>query len=149
MNSGGNEPNKTEPPSKASFDPLLSLGAPNSAVPSQPQIQQPMAMNPQMAMVMQQQQQQILMMQAQMQQMQMGGGVGVPQQQQQRFMMMQQQQRQGSTGSMGVNRSNVMGAMGGHGVATSFAFMDDPNKAKQDASNKKFDFVQDAMKGAK
>jgi hypothetical protein len=151
MNSGGSEPNKPEPPSKASFDPLLSLGAPNSAVPSQPQIPQPMAMNPQMAMVMQQQQQQILMMQAQMQQMHMGGGagVGVPQQQQQRFMMMQQQQRQGSTGSMGGNRSNVMGAMGGHGVATSFAFMDDPNKAKQDASNKKFDFVQYAMKGAK
>ena len=42
-----------------------------------------------------------------------------------------------------------MGATTGSGVATSFAFMDDPTKVKQDASNKKFDFVQDAMKDAK
>ena len=144
MNSGSSEPNKA--PSKASFDPLLNMGASNSSAPSQPQ--QAMAMTPQMAMVMQQQQQQILMMQAQMQQMQMGGGgqQQQQQQQQQRFMMMQQ--RQSSTGSIG-GKTNVMGAMGGHGVATSFAFMDDPTTVVRDASNKKFDFVQDAMKGAK
>jgi triacylglycerol esterase/lipase EstA (alpha/beta hydrolase family) len=103
------------------------------------QHQQPMTMTPQMSMVMQQQQQQIMMMKAQMQQMQMTNGG------QQRFSM---QQRQGSSGAVVGNR-NVMGAMGGHGVATSFAFMEDPTTAKKDASNKKFDFVQDAMKSAK
>ena len=42
-----------------------------------------------------------------------------------------------------------MGAMNGHGINISFAFMEDPTQARRDASNKKFDFVQDAMKGAK
>lgn len=123
-------------PAAASFDPLLSLGSAGSTTSAKPQGMPQMAMTPQMAMVMQQQQQQIMMMQAQMQQMQMAGGNNA-----QRFPV---QQRQASNGSMG-----VMGGMGGHGVATSFAFMEDPNKAKKDASNKKFDFVQDAMKSAK
>jgi hypothetical protein len=123
-------------PTAASFDPLLSLGPAGSTTSAKPQGMPQMAMTPQMAMVMQQQQQQIMMMQAQMQQMQMAGGNNA-----QRFPV---QQRQASNGSMG-----VMGGMGGHGVATSFAFMDDPNKAKKDASNKKFDFIQDAMKSAK
>jgi len=121
---------------KSSFDPLLSLES-STGVPSSQQ--NPMTMTPQMAMVMQQQQQQIMMMQAQMQQMKMGNGG------QQMFAM---QQRQSSSGSIGVNR-NVMGATGGHGVATSFAFMEDPTAAKKETSNKKFDFVQDAMKSAK
>lgn len=124
MNSG-TEVKKIASP-KQSFDPLLSMGT----------SQQPM-MTPQMAMVMQQQQQQILMMQAQMQQMQMGNGNNG-----QRFAM--PQQRQGSTGN-----PNVMGGMGGSGVSTSFAFFEDPNTARKEASNKKFDFVLDAMKSAK
>jgi len=97
-------------------------------------------MTPQMAMVTQQQQEQIMMMQTQqMQQIQMPNGG------QQRFSM---QQRQGSSGAVVGNRS-VMGAMGRHGVATSFAFTEDPTEAKKGASNKKFDFVQDAMKSDK
>lgn len=132
---------KTSDTKQSTFDPLLNSDASHSLPSKLQQPQQPMVMTPQMAMFMQQQQQQFLMMQAQMQKMQMsnaGGG-------QQYYMM---QQRQGSTGSLMGNPS-VMGAMGGHGVATSFAFMEDPNKAKREASNKKFDFVQDAMKSAK
>ncbi len=119
----------------------------------QPQIKT--GLNPQMAAVVQQQQQQIMMMQAQMQQMQMASTA--------RFMMMQQQQQPGQmpnisngNASMGANpmmggsmKQNVMGAHNGSGVVTSFAFMEDPNKAKKDATNKKFEFVQDAMKGAR
>jgi hypothetical protein len=127
---------KTTDTTKASFDPLLNADSSTSA---HSKMQQPMVMTPQMAMFMQQQQQQFLMMQAQMQKMQMSNPG------QQYFMM---QQRQGSASSLQGNPS-VMGAMGGHGVATSFAFMEDPSKAKREASNKKFDFVQDAMKSAK
>ena len=114
------------------------------------QQQQPGMMNPQMAAVMQQQQQQIMMMQAQMQQMQMTGNS--------RFMMMQQNRMQNSAASTfaptsGMTASNkqnnIMGANNGSGVATSFAFFEDPNKARREASNKKFEFVQDAMKGAR
>lgn len=102
--------------------------------------------NSNMAAVVQQQQQQIMMMQKQMQQMQMTGNT--------RFMMMQQAQMQSSSGSLGNGtgmpvKQNIMGANNGSGVATSFAFMEDPNKAKKEATNKKFDFVQDAMKGAR
>lgn len=103
-------------------------------------------MDANMAAIVKQQQQQILMMQAQMQQMQMGGSAR---------MMMQQNRMQNSSGSVGQSmpgmpmRQNVMGAINGSGVATSFAFMEDPNKARRDASNKKFEFVQDAMKGAR
>lgn len=106
-------------------------------------------MNPNMAAVVQQQQQQIMMMQAQMQQMQMSGNA--------RYMMMQQQQRMNSSNSVGATstmggipmKHNIMGASNGSGVATSFAFMEDPSKARREATNKKFEFVQDAMKGAK
>jgi len=35
------------------------------------------------------------------------------------------------------------------GVATSFAFLNDPARLQKEASNRKFDFVQDAMKSAK
>jgi len=35
------------------------------------------------------------------------------------------------------------------GAATSFAFLDNPAKLQKEASNMKFDFVQDAMKSAK
>lgn len=142
---GGNESSmkaetsKTVDTTKSAFDPLLN-GEKSVAMPMKQQQQQhPMVMTPQMAMIMQQQQQQIMMMQAQMQKMQMSNP-GQPY-----FMM---QQRQGSNSSLMGNPS-VMGAMGGHGVATSFAFMEDPTKAKREASNKKFDFVQDAMKSAK
>lgn len=106
-------------------------------------------LNPQMAAVVQQQQQQILMMQAQMQQMQMANSSS-------RFMMMQQQGQMPSNTSVGANpmmggqmKQNIMGAHNGSGVATSFAFMEDPNKVRKEATNKKFDFVQDAMKGAR
>lgn len=107
-------------------------------------------LNPQMAAVVQQQQQQILMMQAQMQQMQMTNSSSS------RFMMMQQQGQVPSNTSIGAKpmmsgqmKQNVMGAHNGSGVATSFAFMEDPNKVRKEATNKKFDFVQDAMKGAR
>ena len=107
-------------------------------------------LNPQMAAVVQQQQQQILMMQAQMQQMQMANSSSA------RFMMMQQQGQMPSNTSIGAKpmmsgqmKQNVMGAHNGSGVATSFAFMEDPNKVRKEATNKKFDFVQDAMKGAR
>jgi len=151
------ETKKTPTPSKDSFDPLLSLGSTSNSNPNskmQQQTQQPLlagGLTPQMAAVMQQQQQQILMMQAQMQQMQMTGQSG-------RMMMMQQARMQTSAGSVGVSgnvgtgmpmRHNIMGATNGSGVATSFAFMEDPNKARRDESNKKFEFVQDAMKGAR
>jgi len=150
-------------PDKATFDPLLSSPAvrnldPNTMMSMQQMQQQgglgaisPTQMNPQMAAAYQQQ---ILMMQMQMQQMQMGG-------QAQQFMMMQQQQQQQSSGSLGgggkggssINimpgGNKIMGATTGSGVATSFAFMDDPTKVKRDTSNKKFDFVMDAMKDAK
>ena len=109
------------------------------------------AMNPNMAVVVQQQQQQIMMMQAQMQQMQMSGNT--------RYMMMQQQKLMNSSNSAGAAptmvgggvpmKHSIMGASNGSGVATSFAFMEDPSKARRDATNKKFEFVQDAMKGAK
>jgi len=148
-------------PDKATFDPLLSNPAarnldPNTMMSMQQMQQQgglgaisPAQMNPQMAAAYQQQ---ILMMQMQMQQMQMGG-------QAQQFMMMQQQQQSsGSLGGGGKGGSSInimpggnkiMGATTGSGVATSFAFMDDPTKVKRDTSNKKFDFVMDAMKDAK
>jgi hypothetical protein len=126
------------------FDPLLSLG---TSVPTNrmQQSQTPINnSNPNMAAVVQQQQHQILMMQAQMQQMQMSGSS--------RFMMTQQGTAPGSSNSIGISpnmKQSVMGANNGSGVATSFAFMEDPNKARREASNKKFAFVQDAMKGAK
>jgi len=149
-------------PNKDTFDPLLNSSDTrnldsNTMMNLQAQVQQqmggginPAQMNPQMAAAYQQQ---ILMMQMQMQQMQM--------QQPQQFMMMQQQQQQG-TGPLGgggakggssINimpgGNKIMGATTGSGVATSFAFMDDPTKVKRDTSNKKFDFVMDAMKDAK
>lgn len=139
---------QSQPASKESFDPLMGLGS-NEPI-NKMQQQQPGMMNPQMAAVMQQQQQQIMMMQAQMQQMQMTGNS--------RFMMMQQNRMQNSAASTfaptsGMTASNkqnnIMGANNGSGVATSFAFFEDPNKARREASNKKFEFVQDAMKGAR
>jgi len=138
---------QSQPAAKESFDPLLGLDSTNAVPVNKMQQQQPSIMNPQMAAVMQQQQQQIMMMQAQMQQMQMAGNT--------RFMMMQQNQMQNSSGSafgtgmVAPNRQNIMGANNGSGVATSFAFFEDPNKARREASNKKFEFVQDAMKGAR
>ena len=151
--SGEGETQKTQSntaPAKDTFDPLFGLSTPEAESSVQPQTQT--GLNPQMAAVVQQQQQQIMMMQAQMQQMQMANSNN-------RYMMMQQQQIS-TTGngnaSFGTNpmmigqmKQNVMGAHNGSGVATSFAFMEDPNKVKKDATNKKFDFVQDAMKGAR
>lgn len=151
LNTGANDSTGTSEPKqiesaqtpKQSFDPLLSMAAPSSTMAAQPA---PMAMSAQMAAVMQQQQQQIRMMQAQMQQMQMGGTGGNPGVGGQFYgahvggVMGAQQQ---------TPRMAVMGGMGGSGVATSFAFMEDPNKVKREASNKKFDFVQDAMKSAR
>ncbi len=131
---------------KASFDPLLMSGDSSTPVNKMQQYQIQGGMNSNMAALMQQQQQQIMMMQAQMQQMKMTGNPAL--------MMMQQNRMPSIPGSAGNNmmmpmRQNVMGASNGSGVATSFAFMEDPNKAKREASNKKFEFVQDAMKGAK
>jgi len=146
------DPSAPNSPSKATFDPLLSPETrnvdPNSMMNMQQQMQMPAQMNPQMAAAYQQQ---ILMMQMQMQQMQMAPA---------QFMMMQQAVKQQNSGGITKMPSSsminvmpggnkVMGATTGSGVATSFAFMDDPTKVKQDASNKKFDFVQDAMKDAK
>jgi len=138
-------------PPKPSFDPLLSMGmgAPSSTNTANVNVGHPnsMAMNAQMAALMQQQQQQIMMMQAQMQQMRMGatgtGPGGAPGVGGGQFM------GENAGGGMQAPRMGVMGGMGGSGVATSFAFMEDPNKVKREASNKKFDFVQDAMKGAR
>jgi hypothetical protein len=157
MNSGAEKPQASETSKKEIFDPLLSLDTSISTPTNKMHLSagmggNGMAMTPQMAAVMQQQQQQILMMQAQMQQMQMSGVANNSA----RFMMMQQQGKPlNSNGSMGVPnqgmpmKQNIMGAMNGSGVATSFAFMEDPSKQRQDASNKKFDFVQDAMKTAR
>lgn len=156
---GETETAKTQPaaPAKQSFDPLLGLGL-DSSVSSNPmqQSQSQASMNPQMAAMVQQQQQQILMMQAQMQQMQMAGNPQMQMAGNTRFMMMQQGRMQNSSNSVGMNAGlgapmtqNIMGARNGSGVSTSFAFMEDPNKARKDASNKQFEFVQDAMKGAR
>jgi hypothetical protein len=151
LNAGGAAPAAEAAAPKQSFDPLL-----NAPAPQQQQQQSPaMAnMSPQMAAVMQQQQQQILMMQAQMQQMQMGvpGAVG------QRMVPgvgvagMNVNMNMGGMGGIPNQqppRMGVMGGMGGSGVSTSFAFMEDPSKVKKEETNKKFDFVMDAMKGAK
>lgn len=43
----------------------------------------------------------------------------------------------------------IMGGSNATGSTTSFTFLDDPVKLRKEASNKKFDFVQDAMKNAK
>jgi len=132
---------------KDTFDPLLSPETRN--LDQKNVMQQPMQINPQTAAAYQQQ---ILMMRMQMQQMQMANS-STP------FMMMQQAQKQGASGSLKKGSpmikvitgktTPVMGATNGSGVATSFAFMEDPAKVKREASNKKFDFVQDAMKDAK
>ena len=128
--SSSEEKPKSAVANEVSFDPLLN--------PSTSQSQSP-PVNSQMALVMQQQQQQIRMMQAQMQAMQMGNNP-------QRMMMMQQQQVTPRSNSSG---KQVMGGMGGSGVTRSFAFFEDPTKVRKEESNKKFDFVLDAMKGAK
>jgi hypothetical protein len=127
----------TESAPKPIFDPLMGLSG-ASATTQQP------SMPPQMAVMYQQQQQQLLMMQAQMQQMQMAaaaaGNTAAP------FMMPPLQQNSNPNLNMPIN---VMGATGGSGAKTSFAFMEDPSQKRKEATNKKFDFVQDAMKGAK
>ena len=121
-------------PPKQSFDPLLSSNNKNMAQMNNinnmnnmmftPQQQMAaMGINPQMQAAFFQQQQQLMMMQ----QMQMQHG-------------MQQVKLPVMGGSP---------AAGGGGVSTSFAFMDDPAKAKKEEQNKSFDFVKDAMKGAK
>lgn len=115
------------------FDPLL-----NPSVPSQTQ---PTVINSQMALLMQQQQQQIRLMQAQMQAMQMGNN---PQ-----MIMIQQQITRKPAPQIISSGKSVMGGMGSSGVNRSFAFFEDPKKVRQEESNKKFDFVLDAMKGAK
>jgi len=153
LNAGGAAPGAAETQKavapKQSFDPLL-----NAPAPQQQQSPAMANMSPQMVAVMQQQQQQILMMQAQMQQMQMGvsgaggqrmvPGVGVA--------GMNVNMNLGGMGGIPNQqppRMGVMGGMGGSGVSTSFAFMEDPSKVKKEETNKKFDFVMDAMKGAK
>jgi len=131
LNASSGETPKQAPAHEISFDPLLN--------PSTPSQSQPSPVNSQMALLMQQQQQQIRMMQAQMQAMQMGSNP-------QRLMMQPQQvnPRGNSTG-----KQVMGGTMGGSGVTRSFAFFEDPNKVRKEETNKKFDFVLDAMKGAK
>lgn len=142
--------------SKNSFDPLM--GTSSSATPSnnrmqmsaEAQQQAQMMMTPQMATLLQQQQQQQLLL-MQMQQMQMSNGnananAGAAN----RMMMMQQAQQQTSSSNMSMPRNvPVMGGANAGAMSASFAFMDDPAKVKKDASNKKFDFVSDAMKSAR
>jgi len=151
LNAGGAAPVAEAAAPKQSFDPLL-----NAPAPQQQQQQSPaMAnMSPQMAAVMQQQQQQILMMQAQMQQMQMGvqGAVGQRMVPNMGVVGMNVNMNMGGMGGIPNQqppRMGVMGGMGGSGVSTSFAFMEDPSKVKKEETNKKFDFVMDAMNGAK
>jgi len=143
----------TTTPSKASFDPFLSMGATtntntniniNNMSPSQQQ------------QLQQQQQMAMMAAAANNPQMQAAAFYSAQQQQQQQQMMMMQMQMQmsaiGGNPNAGVMPSKVpvMGG-GAHagGVSTSFAFMDDPAKAKKEKQNKTFDFVKDAMKGAK
>jgi len=136
-------------PSKDSFDPLIgsssSTSQPNNkmqlSVEAQQQAQ--MMMTPQMAALLQQQQQQQMLL-MQMQQMQMKpGNTGAVNR-----MMMQSQQAPSNMSSM-PRAVPVMGGAHAGGMSASFAFMEDPAKAKKDASNKKFDFVSDAMKSAR
>jgi len=143
-NSNGIASSTSHPVKKESFDPLLSLSGPTSATTNQTlmqqqQVQQP-SINPQVASAYQQQQQ-ILMMQMQMQQMQMAQG-GMPQ------AHMNNMQKSGPNKMMG-GRVPVMGGANLSAASTTFAFMDDPAKVQKEASNKKFDFVMDAMKHAK
>ena len=142
LNSDAKEEPTSEEAPKPNFDPLMGLPGASETQTTSPTAQMPQ-MTPQMAAIYQQQQQQLLMMQAQMQQMQMASGVagntGTP-------FMMPPQQNLNPNFNLPVN---VMGATGGSGAKTSFAFMEDPNKKRKEATNKKFDFVQDAMKGAK
>jgi len=150
MSNAKNTENSSKSPSanKDTFDPLLSTET--RVIDQKAIMQQPMQINPQVAAAYQQQ---IMMMQMQMQKMQIAGGSSP-------YMMMQHPQKQGSsrpfgskgslmTTALGGKSTQVMGATNGSGVATSFAFMEDPAKVKREASNKKFDFVQDAMKDAK
>lgn len=140
---------------KQAFDPLLSLGmdGPSSARAAPPVMNSPVAATSpgggaaQMAQMQMAYQQNMMMMQQQMAQMQMSyqrqgssGGGGQP--------AMQQQH----PGVMGGNYMRQVPGMpgaggGGAGGMSSFSFLDsDPNKRRD---NKKFDFVQDAMKSEK
>lgn len=119
-------------PPKQSFDPLLSGSNNNNMAqmnnmnnmmfPPQQQMAA-MGINPQMQAAFFQQQQQMMMMQQ---------------------MQMQQSMQQAKLPVMGGSP-----AAGGGGVSTSFAFMDDPAKVEKEQQNKSFDFVKDAMNGAK
>jgi len=127
---------------KASYDPLLSLGMPSEDIPHQTP-KQPMGTNAQIMAAYQQtqqtQQQQMIMMH--MQKMQMAGGSSaIPQ------MLMNPV---GGFNMPPARQMTVMGGSSTSGVTRSFAFMEDPVKAVKEASNKKFDFVQDAINGAK
>lgn len=140
-------------PSKDSFDPLIgsssSTSQPNNKMQQSVEAQQQaqMMMTPQMAaLLQQQQQQQMLLMQMQQIQMTPGntGNTGAVNR-----MMMQQSQQAPSNMSSMPRAVPVMGGAHAGGMSASFAFMEDPAKAKKDASNKKFDFVSDAMKSAR
>lgn len=133
LNSSGEEKQKPALLNNMTFDPLL-----NPSVSSQTQSS---PINAQMVLLMQQQQQQIRLMQAQMQAMQIGNNP--------HRIIMQQQLPQKATPQIVSTGKTVMGGMGSSGVNRSFAFFEDPNKIRQEESNKKFDFVLDAMKGAK
>jgi len=50
---------------------------------------------------------------------------------------------------MRIQQKCIMACPNVTGAATSFAFLDNPAKLQKEASNKKFDFVQDTMKSAK
>lgn len=160
----GNNNGKIETPrEKPNFDPLLNndnnSNNNNNTNGGLQQLSQPNmgAMAPQMAAAFQQQQQQLLMMQAQMQQMQMGvggggnnsGNGGIP-----GYGMMPNTTTTGTGagGKIGVTAFNMKQnkVMGGQGSkVNSFAFMDDPAKKRKDATNKKFEFVQDELKNEK
>lgn len=137
--------------SKDSFDPLMgsssSTNQPNNKMQQSIEAQQQakMMMTPQMAaLLQQQQQQQMLLMQMQQMQITSGNANTVNR------VMMQQSPQQTSSNMNAMPRTvPVMGGVHAGGMSASFAFMDDPAKAKKDASNKKFDFVSDAMKSAR
>lgn len=135
------QPSKEISTSRDSFDPLLTLGPTAMTVSAAPQ--KPPIFNNSTAMPsFQHQQQQIMQMQMNLMQISSSSNL-------------QPAPLKSPTMAMNPNpavmSSSVMGGSKG-GVATSFAFFEDPAKTMklaQEAKAKKFDFVQDAMKEAK
>ena len=133
------QPSK-EAPNRDSFDPLLTLSA-TTNTSSSAQMKSPIFNNAPAMPSFQHQQQQMIQLQMNLMQINSTNSNSAP--------------LKSPTMSMNPNppimSSSVMGGSKG-GVATSFAFFDDPAKTMkiaQEAKAKKFDFIQDAMKEAK